>query len=282
MNRGGPTSLSPIRKEKQKMIKRFILRLFFKLIGKNPAKMEMVRYWKHGESVQAKVMKSKDGNLIMKMEGEKYDFPSFPRGHLLFGQLSKLKHEIKNQIFNESWRKLEEGIKSEEIIRDIKGKLFGEIAEIAELSKYDMLPPKSMCVSVKEIYRAWTKISPETGKLRDYLCLILQEDDGYRMRLQWLVNYFNPNGLILRWLNIVGLFEKALIAVEHAEVIGDMKERIRLLRRILLLSLKDEKIRELFEKLCKEIDWNKIKLTKADKYFFRGKYFKVDADILEY
>ena len=61
-----------------------------------------------------------------------------------------------------------------------------------------------------------------------------------------------------------------------------MKERVRLFRRIVLLILQDEKIRECFEALCKEMNWNKLKLSKADKYFFRGKYFKVDFDKFDY
>ena len=70
--------------------------------------------------------------------------------------------------------------------------------------------------------------------------------------------------------------------VEHAEVVGDMKERMRLLKRILLVALKDKRIKELFIKLVKEIDWNKVKLTEGDAYHFRGKYFKVDYDVVEY
>ena len=245
--------------------------------------MEMVSYWKDKESVTAKVTNAEDGSLIMCLEGEKYPFPTYPRGHLLFGPLSKLKHEIKVQIFNENWWKLEAGVSKKEVIKDIKSKLFNEIAEIAELSKYDMLPLNKMTPSVREIYRAWTKIAPEkTYPLRDYLCFILQEDDGYRMRLQWLVEYFNPNAWYLRWVNPIELFEKALNMIEQAEVIGDMKERERLLRRILLVCLEDNTIGDLFVKLCREIDWNKVKLTEADKYHFRGKYFKVDYKIIEY
>lgn len=245
--------------------------------------MEMVQYWKDKECVMAKLTKAKDGSLIMCLEGEKYPFPTYPRGHLLFGPLSKLKHEIKVQIFNDNWWKLEAGTSKEEVIKDIKSKLFNEILEIAELSKYDMLPPDKMTPSVREIYRAWTKIAPwQTYPLRDYLCFILQEDDGYRMRVQWLVKYFNPNSWYMRWFDPVKLFEKGLKMMEHAEVIGDMKERIRLLRRILLVCLEDKYIRELFIKLCREVDWSKVKLTKADAYHFRGKYFKVDFDLLEY
>ena len=70
--------------------------------------MPMIQYWKYQEKQEAKVTRNKDGALIMKITGEKEDFPGFPRGYLLFGKLSKLKHEVKNQIFNYAWQKLEE------------------------------------------------------------------------------------------------------------------------------------------------------------------------------
>ncbi len=86
-----------------------LIRWYFRLIKKSPNDFEMVHYWKTKSGVQAKVTKAKDGSTHMIMEGEKYAFPTFPRGHILFGHLSKIKHEIKNQIFNESWKQLEEG-----------------------------------------------------------------------------------------------------------------------------------------------------------------------------
>ncbi len=255
-----------------------LIRWYFRLINKSPTDFEMVSYWKTKEGVNAKITKDEDGSTIMIMEGEKYAFPGFPRGPILFGHLSKIKHEIKNQVFNESWAKLEANVPKEEIIKDIKIKLFKEIAELADKSKYDMLPIKSMCPAVREIYRAWTKVSPETHKLRDYLCFILQEDDAYRFRVQWLVQWFSW----LMKLNPIKSFEYSLKMLEHGEVVGDMKERIRLLRRILMLALEDEKIRKQFTDLFREINWNKVKLSKGDKYHFRGKYFKVDLKYVEY
>ena len=240
--------------------------------------MEMVQYWRYKESVSAKVTKSKDGSLIMKLEGEKYPLATYPRGYLLFGKMSKLKHEIKNQIFNDSWYELERGVPNEEVIKEIKQKLFGSIAKLAEQSRYDMLPPKMMCPSVREIHRVWSKVSPETSVLRDYLCFILQEDDSYRMRVQWLVTWF---GWLVKW-KPVKAFEYALTMLEHGEIIGDMKERQRLLKRVLMLVLKDKRIKELFIKLFREMNWNKVKLTKGDKFHFRGKYFKVDLNKFEY
>lgn len=241
--------------------------------------MPMVKYWKFKESVAAKIITAPDGSIVMQMEGEDYPFPSFPRGHLLFGRLSKLKHEIKNQVFNEAWALLEAGTPTTEVVRHIKDKLFGPVAELSQGLKYEQLPPHKMCPAVREIHRAWTKVAPEkTYTLRDYLCFILQEDDAYRFRVQWLTTWF---GWMLKWTPIRS-FDYALSMVEHGEVIGDMKERQRLLRRILMTALEDPTIKTLFIKLVKEINWNKVKLTEGDKYHFRGKYFKVDLDLFEY
>lgn len=265
---------------------RLILKNWYKLIGLTPDKMEMVQYWKTKKAIPAKVTKAEDGSSIMVMESEKYAFPTFPRGHLLmkdsdgnYPALPRIKHEIKNQVFNESWALLEEGKSNEEVVKHIKSKLFNEIAEIGEELKYDMLPVKKMTPSVREIHRAWTKVAPQsTYQLRDYLCFILQEDDAYRMRVQWLVPWFG----FIRLFSPVRAFRASLRVLEHAEVIGDMKERIRLLRRVLLVALEDKTIRKLFNDLFREIDWKKVKLTKADKYHFRGKYFKVDYGLFDY
>lgn len=241
----------------------------------------MVQYWKFKEHCAAKVTKTNEGSIIMKMEGEKYPFPTFPRGHLLFGYLSKLKHEIKNQVFNISWHMLEHNYNKEFVIKYIKRKLQVDIRAIAEPLKYDVLPERAMCPSVKEIMRAWKVVSPETKSIRDYLCLILQEDDAYRFRVQLLAEWYGYNGWLMK-RNPVKYFKKSLEMAEHMEVIGDMKERIRLLRRILLLVLEDKNIRDKFEKLFREINWSKVKMTKGDKYHARGKYIKCDYRLFDY
>lgn len=242
-----------------------------------PASMEMVQYWKKSEMVEAKVMEV-DGVLQMQMAGEKYPFPGFPRGYLLFGKLSKLKHEIKNQIFNDSWSMLENG--SDCIAERVKREVLPNIYDLFDDFKYDVVPPQKMVGCVREIYRAWSKVSPQSSKLRDVLCLILQEDDAYRFRLQWIVGYMPT--FLFRFINPVNPFLKSLVWLENGEVIGDMKERIRLFRRVIGELLKDEQIRQHFTALFREIDWRKIRMTNAEKYFFRGKYFKVDLDKFDY
>lgn len=256
----------------------FLIKWYFKLTRKSPADMPMVRYWKTKESADGKITKGPDGSEIMQIEGEDYPLKNFPRTHLLFGPLSKLKHEIKNQIFNESWYALEGGADPKEVIQNIKTKLFREIPSFYAPMKYDMLPENKLNPVVREIYRAWTKVSPETAVLRDYLCLILQEDDSYCLRVQWLAEWY---GLFMK-LNPVRSFDFALSMLEHGEVVGDMKERARLLRQVLMLALEDPKIREKFIALFREIRWRKVRLSPGDKYHFRAKYFKVDLKYFDY
>jgi len=255
-----------------------IKKLYYKLIKKSPASMPMVNWWKTQDSVDAKLTKDKRGQTVMIVEGEKYPVKCFPRGAILFGSMSKLKHEIKNQVFNDSWHKLEFGLDNDQIIEDIKETLFGSIARLAEGEKYNMMPPEKMSIPVREIHRAWTKVSPETSQLRDYLCYILQEDDSYLMRVQWLVTWFGMFAKIYP----LKAFKKALAMLEHGEVIGDMKERQRLLKRILELVLEDESIKRKFIRLFREINWKKIRLTEGDKYNFRAKFFKCDLDLFDY
>lgn len=258
----------------------YLKRLFFRLIGMTPAKMPMVQYWKRNASVQAKVTK-KDGVIIMKMEGERYDFPGFPRGYLLFGKLSKLKHELKNQIFNESWALLEKG---ESPVAHVKNIALPNVLSLLEGTKYDRVPEYRMVPAVREIHRAWEKAAPGhiSLQVRDLITFILQEDDSYRFRIQWIVPFFNPNGFLNRFKDPIVLFEKSFEMLENAEVIGDMKERVRLWRRVLVAILNDPSNRKAFTAICREINWNKVKLSKADKFFFRGKYFKVDLDKFDY
>lgn len=256
----------------------YLKRLFFRLLGKTPADMEMVQYWKRNESVQAKVIR-KDGALVMQMQGEKYIFPGFPRGYLLFGKLSKLKHEVKNQVFNDAWALLEQGDTPEGVASYLKLDVMPRIYALLEEHRYDMVPPERMVPAVREIYDAWNRAGG-SPQLRDLVTYVLQEDDSYRFRFQWMVPYMHPR--VMPYLDPVKLFERGMAWMEDAESIGDMKERVRLVKRVLLAILQDKENREFFTRLFREMNWGKVALSKADKFFFRGKYFKVDLDKFEY
>ncbi len=276
-------------------LKRKILRFIYKyLLRKGPLSMPMVRYWKTTEALPAAITTNKDGATIMKMgdgdRREDYDFPGFPRGHILFGDfrgsghgsLSVLKHTVKNQVFNYAWYALEEGKSHEEIISHIKGVSLPEVFKIIEEVKYDLIPYEKMFGAVKEVWRAMTVLEqrhPESKMIRplkEVLTFLMSDDDAYRMRIQWIVQVFS------RFKNPIENMDIALQELQHAEVVGDMKERIRLLRKGLMLLLEDQRIKSLFLEFWKEVDWKKLKLSKGDKYHLRAKYFKVDMDKFEY
>lgn len=254
---------------------------------KTPNDMPMVKYWKHSEVVTAAITTDENGALVMKMDGEDEVFPGFPRNYSLYGTLSKLKHEIKNQIFNEAWALLENKVPEEDVVAHIKRKATGELQQYIDAVKYDRVPDNKLFGPVKELNRAFSVLEKKHKRVRwlkDTLIFIMQEDDAYRFRMQWLVSIFNPSSW---WFKImfrdpVSDFQIALEELENAEIIGDMKERIRLLRRILMVFLQDKNANALFKAFCKEVDWNKIKLSRADKYHFRAKWFKVDWDRFEY
>lgn len=276
---------------KPKMIKKFLYKLKY---GKEP---ESVEYWKRQDAQEAKVVRAKEGHLVMYIKGEKYPFPGFPRGILLYGSLSPLKHLIKNRIFNQSWKMLEEGKPNEEVVKHIKASLDEifclpdkgkpEDSESREVKpyRYDMLPVEALNPPVKEVWRAFSKIEKMGHRvkgLKELLCFIIQEDDAYRMRVQFLSRFFNPNSWWRRWRDPVKDFDLALSMLEHAEIVGDMKERARLLRRVLLVALKDPAIKNCFIALCKEMDWKKLNLTDADLYYLRAKWYKPDFPYYNY
>lgn len=235
-------------------------------------KAEMVSYWKRADSVEAKVYKTKDGHYEMRMLGEKYPFMGYPRGVLLFGKLSPLKHQIKNKIFNETWRLLEEK-KSETEIRAYLDSAWNVIYTLAEETKYDMVPFEKLIPPIKELHRSLTAIGCDT-RLRDVICFVFQEDDAYRMRFQWIAKFFP------KWSKPTQEdFARGLSNLEHAEIVGDMKERERLFKRVFLFMARDT---EKFKAFLRETDWKKVGLTKADLYFLRAKYFKADWPEYQY
>lgn len=261
--------------------------------------MPMLKYFQKSTEPQlAIVTKSKEGSTIMKIKGEDEDFPGFPRSHVLYGgqdhgeftNLSKLKHLVKNDIFNYIWYGFEQGKDAKEMIGEIKAVALPKAYAIFDTMRYDMIPAEKMFPGVRELWNAFDRVQARNPArasitaLKEVLCFLLQEDDGYRLRVQWMVEIFNPSSWWFKLLfhNLINDFMIALEEMEHAEVVGDMKERIALLRKGLQTLLSDEIIKTLFLQFCKEMNWNKLKLSKADKYHFRPKYFKVDWLLFEY
>jgi hypothetical protein len=189
-----------------KWIIKKLIKLFFNSYYKVKPP-ESVRYYKKSNAARARLMNAKDGSLQMEIQGEKYPFAGFPRGHVLMGPLAGLKKKLKDLVFNQ---------------------VFEEIDKMYDTIKTDALPVERCCPAVRELNR------------------VLQR-------------------------------------LEDAEVTEDMKGRIRLIKKVLTFFLQeDDAYRFRWQWVMERLDISKIKLSKGDKYYFRGKYFKVDHDKWDY
>ena len=259
---------------------------------------EMVQYWKNGDRARAKVVTLKDGSYAMVIEGEKYPLAGFPRGPVLFGPLARLKYTAKNMIFNEIWRMLEEDKTDEEIMDYVFTAVRPTLLATIKDMKYDMFPYEKMCPAVKEIWRAMTAVEKRiqnSQEREDFeniklgLTFFLQEDDAYRFRVQWMARYINPKNPLRKLYYFITRkpysfreeLKKLFDFLKHAEITPDMRGRIKLIERVLFFFLESD-LGERIEELVKEINWNNVKLSKADTYYFRGKYFKVDLSVFDY
>lgn len=161
---------------------------------------DMVSYWKKKDTARARVVHEKDGSYGLEIEGEKEIMPGFPRGHVLFGPLSKVKHKVK-MAFNEAYE---------------------AIGEFLKEAKYDMVPPEKMLPAVREVHRAF-------------------------------------------------------VDLENAEVTEDMKAKVRLWRDVFCWMMQeDDAYRYRFQYLFERINMKKVRLSKRDLYYLRGKYFMPD------
>lgn len=241
----------------------------------------MVSYWKHGEAQKARIFTADDGSTKMDIYGEKYPFPGYPRGHLLFGSLSPLKHWVKNKIFNDAWYALERAELPQDVIKTMKASWTSDIVPLIEKARIDMVPHEKLCAPVRELDRALRvlEVKYDVRHFREYITFLMNEDDAYRMRFQLMISYFNPSSLFnIFKKDFRNDFDYAFEMLEHAEVIGDMKERVRLWRKGFMLMLDDPQMRKVFDEMCKEVNWNKVALKESDRYFARAKYLKIDID----
>lgn len=161
----------------------------------------MVSYFKTSDKARARALRQEDGSYAMQIEGEKEIYPGYPRGHVLEGTFAKMKHEIKNLVFNQAFAKIE---------------------EMAKANATDMLPPERMVPAVRHIWETFEKL-------------------------------------------------------EDCEIVPDMKGRIRLIKIVLTnLIQEDDAYRFRAQLFLDLIDQKKVRLSKADLYYARGKYWKPD------
>ena len=177
-----------------------LVKLFFNTLYKFKPP-EAVHYYKTQEAAKARVITGADGSLQMEIQGEKYPFTGFPRGHVLTGGLSKLKQKVKDMVFNQVFAEIE--------------KMYGDM-------KHDALPPERMPVSVRHIWETFEKL-------------------------------------------------------EEMEIVDDMRGRIKLIKKVLCFFLEsDDAYRFRAQMFLDLIEQKKIRLSKADLYYARGKYWRAD------
>lgn len=271
--------------------------LFNKLYRIHPP--EYVQYWKRGDKARAKLMVMEDGAYAMGIEGEKYPLMAFPRGPILFGAVQTIKTTAKNVLFNQVWKMIEEGYSNQAIGSYVKQVAIPTIIRESEQYHYDMLPVIRMCRAMKEVWRAMTVVERlfeqrearlQFQALKRAITFFFQEDDAYRFRVQWVSKYLNPNTWYRRIYRLITRkpyslrdeLSKVMEFLGHAEVTTDMKGRARLIGRVLLTILEDEELCGVIENVFKELNWKELALSKGDRYYFRGKYFKVDLERYDY
>lgn len=78
---------------------------------------------------------------------------------------------------------------------------------------------------------------------------------------------------------IARVFDKLV----EMEVVPDMKARMKLIKKVLTFFLQeDDAYRFRAQYFLSEINQKKVALTEGDKYYARGKYWKVDYDRFDY
>ena len=161
----------------------------------------MVKYWRRTKGALARVVENKKGQIEMEIQGEKENYPGFPRGPVLLAEVGKLKHIVKTEVFNEVGPK----------IRELHAKF-----------EPSMVPPEKMPTAVKEVWDTFERL-------------------------------------------------------EELEVTQDMRERIQLMKEVICFLLEaDDAYRFRAQLFLDLIDKKKIQLSKQDKYYARGKYWRPD------
>lgn len=149
---------------------------------------------KFGKQKALPVYNEKTDSMELHIEGEKYPLRGMPRSSFMHGPLAPLKNYMKNFVVTALAKCLPFKIPDDKMVEPVR-----EIARV-----FDLVIEAEDEPEMKRLI----------GQFKDAVCMVLQEDDAWRFRMQWALEKLN------------------------------MK---------------------------------KIKLNESDKYYFRGKSFKVDT-----
>jgi hypothetical protein len=139
----------------------------------------MVKYWLRTKGALARIIENKKGQIEMQIQGEKENYPGFPRGPILMAEIGKLKHIVKTEVFNVVGPK----------IRELHAK-----------SRSSMVPPEKMPPAVKEVWDTFEKMEElevtedmrqRIQLMKEVICFFLEADDAYRFRAQLFLDLIN-------------------------------------------------------------------------------------------
>ena len=139
---------------------------------KNRDKLTSVQYGeKKGKELSQPVFNKKTNSMELHVRGEKYPMRAFPRHHVLHGPMAPLKRYIKNLIIEQLVKCLPYKIPDENLAPPVR-----ELARV-----FDVMMKAEDEPEMKRLL----------GQFKDAICMILQEDDAWRYRIQWAAGELN-------------------------------------------------------------------------------------------
>lgn len=141
---------------------------------KNPFRKklkESVKYGEEGGQQLARTVIAKDGSSELEIKGEKYRLRGVPRAHVLHGPMQPLKRYIKTFIVESLMKVLPHKIPDEQLCEPVR-----EIARVFDL-----------VIEAEDEF----EMKRQIGQMKDAVCMLMQEDDAWRFRVQWAVERLN-------------------------------------------------------------------------------------------
>lgn len=135
-------------------------------------KQTVVQYGERkGKELAQPVWNAEKKTTELHIRDERYPMRAFPRNHVLHGPLGPLKRYIKNLIIEQLVKCLPYKIPDENLAEPVR-----ELARV-----FDLMAQAEDEPEMKRL----------VGQFKDAICMILQEDDAWRYRLQWAAEQLN-------------------------------------------------------------------------------------------
>lgn len=131
--------------------------------------------------------------------------------------------------------------------------------------------------AIRELHRAFSLEAPNEIedqrelriRIRDLVCMILENDNAYRFRFQDIAEHLDKDKIKT---NPIHELDSLLKLMSEREITQDIKDTWKLLRLFISLYLRfDKRLRNIIINGLSEINIEKVKLTPEDKHFCEGR-----------